>query len=47
MQLLEHLLAVLFIFTIVVLIFTPVFILIFAPGFYIDPAKKRSFYSSS
>ena len=34
------LLAVLFIFTIVVLIFTPVFILIFAPGFYIDPAKK-------
>ena len=34
------LLAVLFIFTIIVLIFTPVFILIFAPGFYIDPEKK-------
>ena len=34
------LLTVLFVFTIIVLIFTPIFVLIFAPGFYIDPLKK-------
>ena len=34
------LLTVLFVFTVIVLIFTPIFVLIFAPGFYIDPLKK-------
>jgi putative peptidoglycan lipid II flippase len=34
------LLAILFIFTIVALLFAPVFIFIFAPGFYYDPVKK-------